>query len=144
MREIVWALDNKQSNFTDLSSKIKTYATDFCEDCHLELKFESSSKKVDNLVIGSGIKRNTYLIVKEVLNNIAKHADAKKVLLQVHSTNKKLTIKIKDNGRGFSTQNSTSGNGLQNIKDRVRSIDGDLEINSGLNQGTEITVFIPL
>lgn len=87
------------------------------------------------------VKEMFYRIAQECLNNIAKHADADAVAidLQCHSGMARMTIN--DNGIGFSTSDqTTAGLGLGIMRERASTIGAVLEINSRVNEGTRITL----
>lgn len=85
-----------------------------------------------------------FRIVQEALNNIVKHAGASAIDINLHYNADLLTMEIKDNGRGFYTDNILPGTGLQNIKKRAAQLQGNLDINSIVNTGTQIKIEIPL
>lgn len=93
--------------------------------------------------------RSIFYIITEALINIRKHAQAKKVELHLECINGKLTIDIKDDGKGFDikeAQISASSRGkwgLMSMRQRTTSLGGTLDINSMPNQGTEIFIRIP-
>ena len=85
-----------------------------------------------------------FRIVQEALNNIVKHAGASAIDINLHYNADLLTMEIKDNGRGFYTDKTLLGTGLQNIKKRAAILQGNLDINSIVNTGTQIKIEIPL
>ncbi len=56
----------------------------------------------------------------------------------------RISITVQDNGVGFDLQEATKGSGLQNVRNRIRSVGGTVEIHSVKEQGTEITMDIDL
>jgi len=95
-------------------------------------------------IIDETIKINCYRIIQEAIQNINKHAKAKKVDLEFSMKNKELKIIIRDNGIGFDQSKKKNGIGLRNIQSRIQKINGKLVINSNKNNGTTLTFFIPL
>lgn len=83
---------------------------------------------------------------QEMMTNIARHSKATEVFVSVRKDEEKFMMIVKDNGVGFSSDkiSSTKGLGLMGMKERVKSVGGVMEINSILNYGTEIKIFIPL
>ncbi|MEL7148154.1 MAG: ATP-binding protein [Bacteroidota bacterium] len=79
-----------------------------------------------------------YRIIQEIIQNIIKHAEAKKVTLKLHYETNFIFIAIKDDGKGFDTDVKSKGSGLQNLKHRCKLIHAALSINSQPNSGTEI------
>lgn len=87
-----------------------------------------------------------YRILQELSNNIVKHADASRVLIQINKTDDDLFLVVEDNGKGFNPHNAnkTSGMGMKSLESRVRFLNGDLDVSSEPEKGTCITVHIPL
>jgi signal transduction histidine kinase len=86
------------------------------------------------------IKRNVYLMYKEILNNIIKHSRAKHVDINIEKEQKNLTIKINDNGVGFDEATVQDGNGLRNLRNRSAKIGADLIVQSSLGAGTTVII----
>jgi two-component system sensor histidine kinase DevS len=84
-------------------------------------------------------------ICQEALANIAKHAAASKVNIDVWMTSDRVLLEVSDNGRGFDLKkvNKTVGHGLANMQTRVANVGGDLDITSALGEGTSILVWVP-
>jgi two-component system NarL family sensor kinase len=86
-----------------------------------------------------------YRVAQEALNNVVKHAAAKHVTLTLQYTDAYVLIKIADDGVGFSqTMVSDETAGLQNMRNRVREIFGELVIESSPQQGCRLTIKIPI
>lgn len=84
-----------------------------------------------------------YRIFQELLNNAMKHSHAKEVHIDFHQLNHLVVLQYKDDGVGLELGNeegSFSSMGLVGIKERVRSIDGKLEIISSKGQGVQIRI----
>lgn len=88
-----------------------------------------------------------FQIIRELLVNIAKHAQATKVRLQIDRENGSVHINIHDNGKGFQTrkvEEKFKGYGLFSIRQRLQYIAGRLEIESGEDSGSSISVVAPI
>jgi len=85
-----------------------------------------------------------FRIIQEGLNNIIKHAHSTNVDISVAEQNGILGISIKDDGIGFDTNGdyASKGNGLYYMKERVNLLNGDIKIDSYLNEGTSINISI--
>lgn len=81
-----------------------------------------------------------YRIIQELLNNVIKHAGASHCLISLSSADQRIRVSIKDNGRGFDSQAPKAGIGLQNVQSRVNSLNGKLNIDTALNQGSLFTI----
>ncbi len=88
-----------------------------------------------------------YRVTQECLRNVARHAQASHVSVEVTGLETGLQLVITDNGRGFTPEavrRGTHGLGLIGIKERIRAVKGTIEVNASIGQGTSITVWIPL
>lgn len=87
-----------------------------------------------------------YRITQELLNNISKHAQADKVLIEISRFDGKLHLTVEDNGIGFTQAGkaASQGLGLRSIHSRVEYLNGDLEVESTLGEGTTVSIHVPL
>jgi two-component system, NarL family, sensor kinase len=91
-----------------------------------------------------------YRIAQEAMNNIIKHARAKKTDLNLHYSPGTFTFSIKDDGIGFQaepllqTNAEQGGSGLRNMRDRAALINATLNMTSNTGNGTTITVILPV
>ena len=88
-----------------------------------------------------------YRVVQEGLNNIAKHARAAHVTLQVHrvvSPADVITVRVADDGVGFDAAGSTQGLGLIGMRERVSALSGHLEVKSARGGGFELVATFPV
>ncbi len=91
-----------------------------------------------------------YRVAHEALTNVAKHADARHVWLDVDRTPTDVAISIRDDGKGFDPENVASsdgrglGLGIFGMEERVALVGGRFRIWSAPGQGTEVFAFIPL
>lgn len=88
-------------------------------------------------------RRELYLFCKEVLHNIAKHAQASHVRFHLTPTSDGLRVEITDNGIGFDTTQVSSGHGLGNLRERAAVMYAGLQIVSTPGTGTSITLDLP-
>jgi signal transduction histidine kinase/tetratricopeptide (TPR) repeat protein len=102
------------------------------------------SEAVNWDLISNGIKINLYRILQEALQNIEKYANAKNVyLIMTLKDSNEINIIISDDGIGFETNKKSTGIGIKNMKARMAELNGKLNIQSELNQGTKINLTIP-
>ena len=87
-------------------------------------------------------RRELYLFCKEVLHNIAKHAQATNVRFHLTPAADGLRVEITDNGLGFDTAQSSSGHGLGNLRERAAVMKANLQILTKPG-GTAITLDVP-
>ena len=82
-----------------------------------------------------------YFATAEAMANVAKHAQATVVDVQVHAGDDALQIVVRDDGRGGA---DLAGTGLIGLKDRIEALDGHLTVHSPPSAGTTLTISLPL
>lgn len=103
-----------------------------------------------NLRLDSLVEINLYRITQEAINNAIKYADSTHIIVTISHSSKILSIIIDDNGKGFdksklkSKPDNDGGMGLTFMQERIKYINGRLFINSSPEQGTKVTLNIPL
>ena len=95
------------------------------------------------------IQISLYRMLQEAFTNILKHAHATKVEVNLIHDIEMVSLKISDNGVGFTLQNPTMANqvegiGLLGLHDRIEALGGKLSIDSNPGKGTEISATIPI
>lgn len=113
---------------------LKEALQDFCQ-AHEKLTFAfyGNEERID-----SKLEVLIYRAVQELVTNALKHAQASMINVQVIQEPRRISITVEDNGKGFEVkQTGKSGMGLQNLKHRVHSYGGIMDISSGKG-GTEI------
>lgn len=87
-----------------------------------------------------------FRMLQELLSNIRKHAAATTVFLQLFGHDKGIQLVVEDNGKGFdhSRALANGGLGLKSVESRVEFLDGTIAWDSVLQQGTTVTVNIPV
>lgn len=90
------------------------------------------------------VKVNLYRIIEEALQNCIKHARASVVCVRFKQHKNRLRLIIQDDGVGFSPRKRNKGIGIRNMQSRVRKLKGTFQVDSGEQQGTTLTVSIPL
>jgi signal transduction histidine kinase len=130
-----------------IRSALKQLVDSTARNCAARLAFDSN---LNDERFDQKIEIGLYRIAQEAIHNAVKHADASEISLEILRENAKISLRIKDNGKGFrlnrkkSAPNSTSpSHGLHNIQERAHLLDGTLKINSAIGRGTEIVVQIP-
>jgi signal transduction histidine kinase len=87
-------------------------------------------------------KMNWIRIIKELLNNSLKYADASIIQIQFLQNGKSIHFQYQDNGKGVDLQKIKPGNGMQNIEDRVKLLGGKLEMKSEIGGGFECVITV--
>ena len=139
MREIIWLINPKHDVVEDVVFQIKDIAESMLGD--LERQIESNLD-FESAKISSGSRRNLILIYKELLHNIVKHAEAKKVVISFNRDDTAYILSVEDDGKGFdlNTKNGSTHYGLNSLKERALAMKGNLNIESESGKGTKITL----
>ncbi len=140
MAEIIWAMDEKNNTLEDLLFYLRSYAIEYCTENRLSCNF-LLPENIPQIIIGGQIRRNLFLVLKESLHNIVKHAVAGKVIIDI-SANENLSFSITDDGKGFEKEKQQPGNGLLNMQKRSDALKGKLWINN--TKGVTIRLEVPL
>ncbi|MCP9769256.1 hypothetical protein EGI22_15180, partial [Lacihabitans sp. LS3-19] len=102
--------------------------------------FQQTDIPMEKVKLDMEDRKNLYLILKEGINNIAKHAEATKASLEVSEKNQKIIFTLTDNGVGFEIDQKTEGNGLRNFKERAEESNFELKIESDAGKGTILSI----
>lgn len=139
LNDIVWLVNPEKDSLQKLIERLEEYAAGMAMIKNIEVKTNLSYKLKDvNLPVES--RRNIYLFCKEAINNAVKYSEAGLIELTVKELeNKKISITISDNGKGFNVQTTKKGNGLNNMKERVERMNGEFSLQSGPGLGTALS-----
>jgi len=90
-----------------------------------------------------------YQMTKELLVNIVKHSDSRQVLLTLERDEHTISIRVRDDGKGFDVREAAppaadSGFGLFGIRERLKSYNGSLHIESQKGKGTTVSIRLPV
>lgn len=136
MGEIVWALNRRYDSSGDLLSFCRSWASEYLTDKNIKLQFNTGEWKDIN--INGEIRRNIFLVLKESIHNIVKHAEASEVRIDM-SCDEWLEVIIADNGKGFDPGRIRPfANGLDNMRRRMEEIGGTYSIEQ--KNGTLTTI----
>ncbi|PKH51842.1 hypothetical protein CXF68_14610 [Tenacibaculum sp. Bg11-29] len=131
----------KENNFTVL---VKNYIATLNQNNTVLINFEAYPEKTVN-ALNYTVQSNLLNIIKELITNAFKHANAVEIDLQISILKNENSIELlyEDDGVGFDLKKTSKGIGIQNIEHRVKIFKGVFSIDSALNRGTVITISIP-
>ena len=89
------------------------------------------------------VKVALYRILQESLNNVSRHADAESVQISVEVTGDVLEMRVRDDGEGFEMGSASEHFGLRIMAERADAIGASLHVDSGLGEGTTVSVSVP-
>lgn len=143
MDELVWAVNPKNDRLSRLASYLSGYVQEYGDAVGWQTRVEVPAVLPEMQVSGK-LRHHLYLLVKEVLNNAAKHAQATEVGFFLGIDAGTLRIRMEDNGRGFDPKQAALGNGLDHLHSRLRDFRGRATLESAEGEGTVVVIEIPL
>jgi signal transduction histidine kinase/streptogramin lyase len=136
--EIIWAINPRNDTLHYLIDYISQFVVEFLHAANIRCRVDLPDR-IPNRTLSPEVRHNLFLVVKEALNNIARHSHAEEVRLRVTTTDEEMTICIEDTGRGFQSPPETAaGDGLRNMRQRMEEIDGDFQVDSRPGAGARV------
>jgi len=141
--DIIWSVNSNNDTLEEMLVRMRRFAAELFDHtstrCYLELQPDAAGKKLN-----MEQRRDVYLVYKESLNNIYKHAAAQTVWVELSMIGHSVKLMIRDDGKGFNPQATTHRNGLNNLKTRVEKWKGKLMITSLPGKGSGIEIIMPV
>lgn len=149
--DIVWSATPRHDTVEDLLWRMKDVASDLCS-AHRIIYSVAIPKNVEAVQVSEDLRKSVYLIFKEAINNIIKHAEAKSVSMRIEIVNSVFEMVIEDDGIGFMTdeqrrgeapdsgqdEHPVRGHGMRNMAKRADEIGGKLSVCSAPGKGTTL------
>ncbi|TDH28051.1 hypothetical protein EXU57_06200 [Segetibacter sp. 3557_3] len=141
MDDIVWSIKPTNDSMQKIIARMREFATSVLEAKDIELQF-TTDEDVYDVKLNMEARRDFFLVFKEAVNNAAKYSHASRVTVKLALKNKKLTMLVEDNGKGFDVPKADGGNGLGNMQKRAEAMNGTIDIESRPGNGTQVKVSI--
>lgn len=142
MREVLWLVGARQEMGIDLGPQMQTAAARLLPGRSIRW-----THPPDTLPAAWSVdtRRQVFLIFKEALANIVRHARASEVELSALVKDGVFELLIRDNGRGFDVAAAPAGLGLKSMRDRAEALGGGFTVESATGKGTRVllTVRVP-
>jgi len=135
MRDIIWFINPENDSMDKLIVKMRQTANLMLEQ--MDFTFDTPAAEI-SFAADVNFRRNLYLIYKECLQNIIKHAQATKVEIEISEGADCFQFRVSDNGIGFDVAREYAGNGLKNFVRRGVEMGASIEITSSKGHGTSI------
>lgn len=136
--DIVWSINSINDNFEQLAARMRRYAAELFDASGIQY-YISIDEKLAGKKISMEQRKDIYLVFKEAVNNIYKHANATLVNIDLLQEKKQLHMRIADNGKGFDAALPTDRNGLKNIRSRAAKWKGTVIVDTS-KSGTTLFV----
>jgi two-component system sensor histidine kinase DegS len=147
VRKIIFNLRPMALDDLGIVPTLRKYVQDFEEKTKIRTTFTLVGRESR---YPSGLEIAIFRLVQEALSNVAKHAKASFVSVELALEKEQVKINIVDNGIGFDVEKThkiiTKGNnfGLLGMRERVELLDGNMDIVSEKDSGAKITMVIPI
>lgn len=142
LRQVVWAMKPELDNVSGLFAAINSYAHEYLSGSGITLQMNIPESDVH---LNPMQRQTAMLILKEALNNIVKHSQAKNVVISLKTTNYRLTMSIEDDGLGFDSNVIKSmSNGLNSMTRRAQEAKGNIKIMSNVGGPTRVLLTLDL
>jgi ligand-binding sensor domain-containing protein/signal transduction histidine kinase len=128
MGDIVWAINPQKDSLRATVVRMRAFAGGVLPPRGLTFTLVEPA---GDATLTADLRRQVYLIFKEAVNNILRHADATHVAIELRLEHRRLRLRITDNGRGFDPAAAAdAGNGLGSMHRRAQALGGTLTITS--------------
>jgi signal transduction histidine kinase/ligand-binding sensor domain-containing protein len=143
---IVWAVNPKHDTLASLGQYLCRFAEELFEGSDVQCGFDVPDD-LPAVELPTETRQHFFLAAKEALTNALKHARAKHIWVRLKLTSGGFEIQIEDDGCGFVSGDNAGrarqGNGLANMRERMESVGGRLDVYSAFGTGTRVTFGVP-
>lgn len=140
LTDLIHELRSTNTDGREFTEIVRTYATEWAHASGVGIQLDLQA--VDNLPLEA--EETLYRIMQEALANISRHSGAKQAYIQIQQQDGEIQLSVRDDGKGFNRQSSSSGMGLASMQERAEAIGGYTRITSQPGAGTEVRVVLPL
>jgi ligand-binding sensor domain-containing protein len=142
-KHILWALDPENDRLSEVMLHIKEFGIDLFLNTAISFTLNLTDDTFKGITLPMGYGRNIIMILKELFNNALRHSGAKNVKASAFLTGENnICIITEDDGKGFDMNTIKSGNGMRNIINRAKKLNGIIETKSSVGEGTTVTLVI--
>jgi ligand-binding sensor domain-containing protein/two-component sensor histidine kinase len=141
--DIVWSINTRNDTLEQTVARMRRYAAEVFDAANIDYYLQLE-EQFERYKLNMEQRRDCFLIFKETINNIYKHANAKHVQIKVWIEKGQLHMIIQDDGKGFDMTTVTHRNGIKNIRSRIKKWEGEITMLSVPGQGTVTRVHFPL
>ncbi|HEX4825922.1 MAG TPA: ATP-binding protein [Candidatus Polarisedimenticolaceae bacterium] len=139
MSDTVWAISPGEDRLSDLVHRMRRFGADLFADGAATVQLDLPEAHGDER-LEPDVRRAIYLVFKESLHNIHKHARARHVRVALERRGGGFRLTIGDDGRGFDHSAITPGHGLASMRARAEALDGRLNVESVVGSGTRVVL----
>ncbi len=143
MDDMIWSINPENDELQYTITRMRKYASQVQSQYNIEIAF-TVDKKARELKLHMDKRHELFQLYKEALLNAGLHAKSKFVEVSILYQKSVLQLIIRDDGKGFDTEEQSFGRGLNEMRKRAVLLKAKLEIVSELNTGTTIILMLPV
>ncbi|MEI6644445.1 MAG: ATP-binding protein [bacterium] len=143
LHEIIWAVKTENDTAEALAGYIAQTTQKLCSGCGMRFRLDIPTF-LPALTVASHLRYNLMLAFREAVTNALKHALASEISVRLVLDGNTMTIEVMDNGKGFIMGAVVPGEGLANMRARMKEIKGGVVWESTLELGTKVTFYVTL
>lgn len=140
MSDVVWSIDARNDTVGDLLDRMREFAASVLPAKSIAFTFLANGLSAQKK-LPVDLRQNLYLLFKEAINNVAKHAQASRVEIRMENGAGVFKMTVHDDGDASGEDARLTGQGLRNMKMRAQRLGGDLAVQR--NGGFEVTLTAP-
>jgi signal transduction histidine kinase len=145
LRQSIWDLRSRELEQFDLARALEMNAREILDGTGVELVFEATG---DSVALSEVVEESLLRIGGEAVSNVIRHAAAGRLAIMLSFGRDTVRLEVSDDGCGFepaSAPGPREGHfGLLGISERIKQLDGTLELVSSSGEGTRIAVEVPV
>ncbi len=139
INDIIWAINPRNDSLESVINRLRNYASGITQAKNITLHFNYQEDLMQEN-ISMQKRKNIYLICKEAINNAVKYSECNNLWVSFQKNKSALCISVKDDGKGFNTENGFDSNGLKNMRQRAEDLGAAFLLQSAPGSGTTINV----
>lgn len=139
LSDIVWVVNPVHDSLDGLLQRLEDFAIELASVKAIQVVVVKEEQLLQ-LKLTMEQRKNSYLIIKEAVNNAIKYSHCKQLKIAATLQSKHILFTVEDDGIGFDTREIQKGNGLLNMQSRAMELRGNVAIQSSPGRGTNISV----
>jgi ligand-binding sensor domain-containing protein/signal transduction histidine kinase len=141
--ESIWAIDPRRDDLRSFVTRVRRFAGGLLDGSGIAWQLRAPQES-ELIKLSPVERRQLFLLVKEALHNVARHSQAAAVTIHLAASGRRLTVEIRDDGRGFDPAavapeaGGSGGQGLRSMRERAAALGARLEIDTAPGRGTRL------
>jgi len=139
LRDVVWLIDPRFDTLDQMLEEMESRAAQVLAEANCRCRWNVARS---NRTLSLEFRTNFFLLFKEILHNVQKHAGATKVEIELTELDGAFVLRVRDNGVGFDSGVKARGHGLASLRRRAGLLHGRAIVESQPGQGATVTVTV--